>query len=231
MDHQLFDLTEKLLDFCRLEDPNQPFLAVIKGETGSGKSLFALNLLEELANSSDFRMLGERQGKLPVYTSSLNAESELYFLNIWRPVLQMMLLQICKRNNMRKDKVLRLLLNEGGDPARNEAKLELICEILAIDLDLVQAKFPSKVLETPQIGPKPVPFPFVTRPDYEERNEIIELLLAFFKLGIGEIDDLSMISKLKHSRTRTEDESDSQTQEEPDRPTAIFILDNAHLMD
>jgi pantothenate kinase-related protein Tda10 len=92
IDHQLFDLTEKLLDFCQQEDPNSPFMAVIKGEAGSGKTLFALNLLDEIANSSEFRMLNERQGKLPIYSSSLNAESELKFLNIWRPVLQMMLL-------------------------------------------------------------------------------------------------------------------------------------------
>jgi len=232
IDQTLFDLTEKLLEYCRNDDPNQPFMAVVKGEVGSGKTLFALSLLDELNNSSDFRMLGERQGKAPLFTSSLNAETELQFLNIWRPVLQMMLLHICKRDNIRKDKVLKILLNEGGDDARNENKLELLCDILAIDMDLVRAKFPKKVVEAPQIEPKKVPFPFVSRPDYEERNDIIELLLVFFKLGIGETDDLSVLhqSKFKNSRTR-DDNSDTQSQADSDRPTTIIILDDAHLMD
>jgi hypothetical protein len=52
-------------------------MAVIKGEIGSGKTLFALNLIDEIAASRDLRLLQEKQGKTWIYTSSLNAETEL----------------------------------------------------------------------------------------------------------------------------------------------------------
>ena len=53
----LDDLSEKLVDFAKRDDSNQPFLAVIKGEVGSGKTTFALSLIEEIQSSQDFRML------------------------------------------------------------------------------------------------------------------------------------------------------------------------------
>ena len=105
-------------------------MAVIKGEIGSGKTLFALNLIDEIAASRDLRLLQEKQGKTWIYASSLNAETELMFLNIWRPVLQMMLINLCKRENWRKEKVIRMLIKAAGDDYKIESKLELICSIL-----------------------------------------------------------------------------------------------------
>jgi hypothetical protein len=51
------------------------------------------------------------------------------------------------------------------------------------------------VLETAQIQPKSTPFAFVSRPDYEERNEIIEILLIFLKIAIGETEDISNLQR------------------------------------
>ena len=111
-------------------------MAVIKGEIGSGKTLFALNLIDEIAASRDLRLLQEKQGKTWIYTSSLNAETELMFLNIWRPVLQMMLINLCKRENWRKEKVIRMLIKAAGDEYKIESKLELICSILGIEKEI-----------------------------------------------------------------------------------------------
>lgn len=51
------------------------------------------------------------------------------------------------------------------------------------------------MLETAQIQPKSTPFAFVSRPDYDERNEIIEILLLFFKIAIGETEDISNLQQ------------------------------------
>ena len=70
-------MCEKLVDFSKNNDIDWPFMAVVKGEVGSGKTLFALSLIDEITSSRDFRLLQEKQGKTWIYTSSLNAESEL----------------------------------------------------------------------------------------------------------------------------------------------------------
>lgn len=114
------------MKFCEEDNGLLPFLAVVKGEVGSGKTLFALNLIEEFTSQEDFRLLQEKSGKVPIYSSSLNAESDLQFLNIWQPVLKMMMIHICKRENMRKDKVLRLVLSETGDDMHAN-KIDLFC--------------------------------------------------------------------------------------------------------
>lgn len=115
------------MEFSRNDEANQPFMAVIKGEIGSGKTLFALNLIEDIQASRDFRLLQEKQGKTPIYTSSLNAESELQFLNIWRPVLQMMMINLCKHQNLKKEKIIRMLMRAAGEDLKVENKLDLIC--------------------------------------------------------------------------------------------------------
>ena len=53
-----------------------PYMAVIKGEIGSGKTTFARNLIDELQNSNDFApYLRANKGKLPVFASAINAET------------------------------------------------------------------------------------------------------------------------------------------------------------
>jgi hypothetical protein len=47
----------------------------------------------------------------------------------------MMLINLCKRENLRKEKVIRMLMRAAGDDYRIENKLELICSILGIERD------------------------------------------------------------------------------------------------
>lgn len=209
-------------------------MAVIKGEIGAGKTLFALNLIEDIQASRDFRLLQEKQGKTPIYTSSLNAETELQFLNIWRPVLQMMMINLCKHHNIKKDKVIRMLIRAAGEDSRIENKLDLICSILGVARDQIAAKLPKKFVDAPQITPKRTPFSFVSRPDYDERNEIIDVLLIFFKIAIGETEEISNLqaSQVKSaSRSRVMGDSSEQSQGDSEKPMSIIILDNAHMMD
>ena len=237
IDNLLSDLEGSLIKFCKDDEyTNQPFLACIKGEVGSGKTLFVLNFIDRLTSSKEFRFIQDKVGEMPLYTSSLNAESELQFLNIWRPILQMMLMHICKRDGRKKFQVLRMLISAGDNESKNEDKLDLLCEILGLEREQIESKIPKKYLDAPQIMPKPTPFPFCTRPDYDKRADIIELLLDFFKMGIGETEDMSLIdvSKLDKSQTRaqkSEGSSDESNQKSGETPVTIIILDNAHLMD
>jgi ABC-type glutathione transport system ATPase component len=67
-------------------------VAAILGETGSGKTLFGRCIYENLKKKRDF--LRDPNGSSeykPILTSSLNAESQMKFLSIWRPIIQMML--------------------------------------------------------------------------------------------------------------------------------------------
>ncbi len=128
----MFDLIERLIEFIRNDYLDSPFLAVIKGEVGSGKTTFALNLVEEIQSSKDFKILQGQQVKSFIYSSTLNAETELQFLNIWRPVLQMMFITVCKRLNMKKEKLLKLLLSKNGEEQENCKKIDVLCSILGI---------------------------------------------------------------------------------------------------
>lgn len=54
--------------------PNSmPFLAAIKGELGSGKTIFALTLIEDLLKDEDFVEM--TKSKNNTFCSSLNAET------------------------------------------------------------------------------------------------------------------------------------------------------------
>ena len=85
-DSAAMDLSIEIVDYFQLNNSHKPYLAAIKGEIGSGKTLFARCLIDELMVSDEFiDMMG---GKTSIFCSSLNSESQFQFLNIWRPILQ-----------------------------------------------------------------------------------------------------------------------------------------------
>jgi pantothenate kinase-related protein Tda10 len=53
-DSALNVLKDDIVSFFESE-PDAPFLATVKGELGSGKSVFALNLIDELLVTDQFR--------------------------------------------------------------------------------------------------------------------------------------------------------------------------------
>ena len=74
---------------------------------GSGKTAFLRHLFDELHEIEAFQeyMNGNKQ-KLPIFTSTINAETELQFLGAWRPILQMMIQFYCKKNRLRKEQFI-----------------------------------------------------------------------------------------------------------------------------
>lgn len=84
-------------------------LIQIKGEIGSGKTLFARQLIESLTGHADFKQMMRYKNQL--FCSSLNPESQYSFLNIWRPIFTQLVTYYCKRENVRREQVVLLLLS------------------------------------------------------------------------------------------------------------------------
>lgn len=93
---QLNDITSDLVEFFTGNHaPEKPYLLAVRGDTGSGKTMFARALCIELSKCDEFVQFQSSGHKLPLLTSSLNSETELEFLNIWRPILKMMMTFYC----------------------------------------------------------------------------------------------------------------------------------------
>ena len=71
------------------EDINKPFLLAIRGEIGSGKTLFVRNYVETILNLKqhfNFYNKGD-QSHFSLFFSSLNTETSYRWLNAFRPIL------------------------------------------------------------------------------------------------------------------------------------------------
>ena len=106
-------LTDDIVRYFHKEQCERPLLIALNGELGSGKSLFARCLVDQLSNQDEFvELLNEKAGgKLPIFCSSLNAESQFAYLNIWRPVLTQMLTFHAKREGVKREQILCMLLS------------------------------------------------------------------------------------------------------------------------
>ena len=89
----MLNLVDDIVDFFTQPAAKTPLFIAVKGELGSGKSLFALRLIEQLSITTEFTLLFDEkfENKLPIFCGSVNCESQFNFLNSWRPVLQQML--------------------------------------------------------------------------------------------------------------------------------------------
>ena len=79
-----------MVDFFKETQPFDPHLITIKGEIGAGKTIFALRLLDEVQKDPIFTFYDMHKSDLPypIMTSMINSESDLNYLNIWRPILR-----------------------------------------------------------------------------------------------------------------------------------------------
>ena len=65
-----------------------PYIGVLKGEVGSGKTAFAKHLIDDLNQISEFETyLLRNNGQLPIFSSVVNPETQLHFLNAWKPII------------------------------------------------------------------------------------------------------------------------------------------------
>ena len=183
------DLHQDLNDYFR-KDKTGPYIAMIKGEIGSGKTALALNLIQEFRDSPGPKIAEylEANKQLPIFTSMINAESELTYLNVWRPIFQMLLTFYCEKTKHKKEK----LITETIVATKNQRLTSIICEILGVSEKAVWKREPE-LKDVIQEKPIESYTHFVEMPRFkEETNEaIIEFLTNLFRMLIGDKEDLS----------------------------------------
>ena len=122
-----------------------------------------------------------------MFTSQTNAETTLHFLNIWRPIFQMLLWFHCKKSGLKREVFVGETIIKSG----NQNKTDLICELLGVQKQHLGAKYLSQ-LNVEQVQPKENSIAFVQMPDYknEDKSELCEYLITVFQLMIGEGSDI-----------------------------------------
>ena len=180
---------DDLLDYFDSDSRQvRPFFLVVSGEAGSGKTLFARCLVDALRKKKDFL----RDAQLgpdfrPILTSALNAESQMRFLNAWRPVLQSMMLLLTKRSGQAPLNIVERLL---GSAHEDDRLLDLVLEV-----------FNLGALKSPLTLPEPRDNDgnlFVKRQRFHEdvEEDALEFMVEFVKEALGEREDCSSDSRL-----------------------------------
>ena len=91
------------------QENSKPYILAVYGEIGSGKTLFARCIADFMRKRKDvFRDSHLGADQKPILMSALNPESQMKFMNIWRPILQMMLYMLSKRAKMPVEDVLTM---------------------------------------------------------------------------------------------------------------------------
>lgn len=73
-EEMLYKVCDDIVDFFDYEnEPETPYILAVLGELGSGKTLFARCICEQLRKRKD--LFRDEQNLIPILTSSLNAES------------------------------------------------------------------------------------------------------------------------------------------------------------
>lgn len=87
-------------------------------------------MIDDLKQVRDFGpYLRSNKEKLPVFASTVNAETQLHFLNAWQPIIRMMFSFYCKRHNVKREIFL-------GDIIMNMRlfdKVDLLCQLTGVD--------------------------------------------------------------------------------------------------
>jgi len=157
-------LVNDIVDYFESDNQNEePLVAAVVGEAGSGKSLFGRCLYEALRKRRDF--LRDPDSKA-ILTGALNAETQMQYLGIWRPVLRMMLGLLCRRSNSQPETVACRLIKGLREEAQN----------------MVLSIFGLPPLRPPQAPSDPLWFVKRERPI----EEVAETLVDFVKEVLGE---------------------------------------------
>ena len=146
----LRSVQDDILNFSEdSSDLNQPYLAIIKGQIGSGKTALVRHLISNLHEQIKFgEYLQQNKNKLPIFTSSINPETNLHILNAWKPILQMMLTHYCKKQATKRENFLHEMIQLHNQ----ESKPDLICKIFNVQREVMLKKFPQ-LFEKKQIQP------------------------------------------------------------------------------
>ena len=93
-----------------------------------------MNLLEEIKKSNfcqNYKKLFNG-AEIPFLVGNINPESDLSFLNMWRPILRQLLAHYCKQKSIKKTRVVNVILNSTSDVTGQANKRDIMCEILGL---------------------------------------------------------------------------------------------------
>ena len=160
------------------------------------------------------------QDQALILTSSLNAESQMKFLNIWRPVLQTMLYIISKRRKTSVESTLSVLTNYYRI---KDEKYDVILDVFGMqqmkpDGEIVQLLLPNDPLQ------------FVKREVYAEEtvDSILDFIIGFIKIVLGDEQSFSEeFQSQSKSSVSAAGNPLGLTHGEP----LLVVLDTVHLMD
>lgn len=125
----LMTLADDITAYPENKKIRRPYVALVKGQIGSGKTALMKHLFRGLLGVNSFQPYLERhKKKLPIFTSWTNAETTLQFLNIWRPIFAALLLYHCKKSKLNREHVIAECIIKTG----NEDKADLICELVGV---------------------------------------------------------------------------------------------------
>ena len=127
------NLKTQIRDYFRDIDSTKKlsYLAAIRGEAGSGKTLFARNLIEQLVTPDDEDDEDLPSFKNTIFCSSLNSESQYQFLNVWKPILKQMATQFCKREKITREQLIQTLIRL--DSEKNEKYIAALSILFQAD--------------------------------------------------------------------------------------------------
>ena len=122
--HLMEGMAKDIINYFQDEASEIPLLFAIQGELGSGKSLFARCLIENLSVEEKFVDLipgldDEEEPRMPIFCSSLNSELQFEFLNIWRPIMSQMMTYYCHNKKIKREQAMKSLLNSNEGWAAN----------------------------------------------------------------------------------------------------------------
>lgn len=88
------------------ENENLTYTLTLSGDSGSGKTLFARCLIESMRKKQP-----REQQRVEILTSSLNQESSMRFLAVWRPIVQQLAVIHAKKNQRSVPEVIAKLVS------------------------------------------------------------------------------------------------------------------------
>lgn len=102
-----------ILEF--VNDLDYSMMLSIIGESGSGKTLLARSIINELQSTPKIKNDWANKEKIIILASTLNPTSEKLFLNIWIPILRAMLDILQVRTNLKKEVILSQMYDKNED--------------------------------------------------------------------------------------------------------------------
>ena len=116
--------------FTNEQESSKPYITMVMGEVGSGKTSYMRHLISELKSVQPFEQYYEsNKNRLPIFCASINAESALHFMNAWRSIFQMLIKFYTKKNQLNKHHFIgKFIINEDACEIA-----DLITEICGVD--------------------------------------------------------------------------------------------------